>query len=311
MQSHTKQASRDALIGALMVLAAAVTVSSKAIMVKLAYAYAEPFPVDASTLIALRMAFSAPFFIALAIWARASDSAPKISSQDAWAIALLGILGGYGPMLLDFAGLVYVTAGLERIILYIYPTIVVLLSAAIFKHRIGKRVYFALLATYAGVALVVGHDVLTVKSGSAETILGASLVAASALAYAVYLIASGRLIPRIGASLFTAYTMLAATAASAAHYAGTSHQVTILHLPTQVYFLTMLMAVVATVLPAILLNVGIHKIGSSKAALISSIGPVSTIFLASIFLGEGITLLQLAGTCLVLIGLLAISLGKK
>jgi drug/metabolite transporter (DMT)-like permease len=267
--------------------------------------------VDASTLIALRMAFSAPFFIALAIWARASDTVPKISSQDAWAIALLGILGGYGPMLLDFAGLVYVTAGLERIILYIYPTIVVLLSAAIFKQRISKRVYFTLLATYAGVALVVGHDVLNVKSGSAETILGASLVAASAVTYAAYLIASGRLIPRVGALLFTAYTMLAATVASAAHYAGTKHQVTILHLPTQVYLLSMLMAVVATVLPAILLNVGIHKIGSSKAALISSIGPVSTIFLAYIFLGEGITLLQLAGTSLVLIGVLAISLRMK
>ena len=311
MQSQNKTTSRHALMGVLMVLAAAVTVSSKAILVKLAYAYASPFPVDASTLIALRMAFSAPFFIALAIWARASAATPVLTRQDAWAIVILGILGGYGPMLLDFEGLVYVTAGLERIILYVYPTIVVVISALMFKQRIGKRVYFALLASYAGVALVVGHDVMNVKSGSTATILGASLVAASAVAYAAYLIASGRLIPRVGASLFTAYTMLAATLGSSAHYLWTSHPVSMMHLPLQVYLLAMLMAVVATVLPAILLNVGIQRIGSSKAALISTVGPVSTIFLAYLFLGEVITLLQLGGTCLVLIGVLVISLGKK
>lgn len=137
MHSQTQYASRQALIGAFMVLAAAITVSSKAIMVKLAYAYATPFPVDASTLIALRMAFSAPFFIAMAVWARASGSTLKITNRDAGIIAVLGVVGGYGPMLLDFSGLVYVTAGLERIILYIYPTIVVVISAVILKHRIG------------------------------------------------------------------------------------------------------------------------------------------------------------------------------
>lgn len=288
-----------------MVLAAAVTVSSKAIMVKLAYVYA----VDASTLIALRMAFSAPFFIALALWARTSAS--KLTSRDSWMLAVLGVLGGYGPMLLDFAGLVYVTAGLERVILYVYPTVVVILSAMLFKHRIANRVWFALLATYAGVGLVVGHDILILKSGSADTMLGAALVLASAIAYAGYLVCSGWLIPRVGSSLFTAYTMLAATVTSVLHYASTAHAVSIFHLPAQVYWLALLMAVLATVLPAILLNAGIHRIGSSKASLISAIGPVSTIFLAYIFLGENITLLQLAGTGLVLIGVMAISMGKK
>jgi drug/metabolite transporter (DMT)-like permease len=305
MHSQSQQASKNTLIGILMVLAAAVTVSSKAIMVKLAYVYV----VDPSTLIALRMAFSAPFFIALALWAR--TSALKLTSRDSWMIAVLGVLGGYGPMLLDFAGLVYVTAGLERVILYVYPTVVVILSAMLFKHRIAKRVWFALLATYAGVGLVVGHDILILKSGSADTMLGAALVLASAIAYASYLVCSGWLIPRVGSSLFTAYIMLAATAASVLHYASTTHAISIFHLPRPVYWLALLMAVVATVLPAILLNAGIHRIGSSKASLISSIGPVSTIFLAYIFLGENITLLQLAGTGLVLIGVIAISMGKK
>jgi drug/metabolite transporter (DMT)-like permease len=306
MQTQINHHTRHAIIGAILVFVAAVTVSSKAIMVKLAYAY----PVDASTLIALRMAFSTPFFIGLAIWSGASATTPKMTRKDAYAIAALGVLGGYGPMLLDFAGLAYVTAGLERIILYIYPTIVVLMGAVLFKQTITKPVYFALGITYVGVALAVGHDVLTLKADAAGTMVGVTLVAASAVAYAAYLVASGRLIPRVGASAFTAYSMLAAAVASGVHYASTSHQVTLFNLPKAVYAISLLMAVIATVLPAILLNVGIQRIGSSKAALVSSVGPVSTILLAYIFLGEGITWLQVAGTGLVLTGVLVTSLKK-
>lgn len=304
MQTQINHDTRNAIIGAILVFVAAVTVSSKAIMVKLAYAY----PVDASTLIALRMAFSTPLFIGLALWAQTSATTPKMTRKDAYAIAALGALGGYGPMLLDFAGLAYVTAGLERIILYIYPTIVVLMGAVLFKQTITKPVYFALGITYVGVALAVGHDVLTLKTDAAGTMVGVTLVAASAVAYAAYLVASGRLIPRVGASAFTAYSMLAAAVASGVHYASTSHQVTIFDLPKAVYAISLLMAVIATVLPAILLNVGIQRIGSSKAALVSSVGPVSTILLAYIFLGEGITWLQVAGTGLVLTGVLVTSL---
>jgi drug/metabolite transporter (DMT)-like permease len=306
MQSQTQPAPNNALIGSLMVLAAAVTVSSKAIIVKLAYVY----PVDAATLIALRMMFSAPFFIALAVWAAASADSPAITKRDAWLIAILGVIGGYGPMWLDFAGLAYVTAGLERIILFLYPTIVVILSAALYKHKIGKREIFALVSSYAGVSLVVGHDISLAKSSATGTMLGAALVTASAIVYAADLVFSGRLIPRVGSASFTAYTMLAATLASGLHFASTSHAVSLGQLPAQVYWLSLLMAVVATVLPAILLNAGIHRLGSNKASLVSSIGPVSTIFLAYIFLGEQITLLQLAGTGLVLMGVLVISLKK-
>jgi len=311
MQSQTQFAAKNALIGSLMVLVAAVALSSKAIIVKLAYVYS----VDASTLITLRMAFSAPFFIGLALWAHISPSSLKITSRDGWMLALFGALGGYGPMWLDFSGLAYVTAGLERIILFLYPAIVIMLSAILFKHRIGKREWFALVITYVGVILVVWHDITLAKSGSAEaiaqTILGAALVFASAITYAAYLVYTGWAIPRIGSTSFTAYSMLAAAVAAGLHYASTSHADPILHLPAQVYWLSLLMAIVATVLPAILLNAGIQRIGSNKSSLVSSIGPVSTIFLAYVFLGEDISLLQLAGTGLVLIGVLAISLAKK
>lgn len=303
MHTHTAETSRNALIGSLLVLAAAVTVSSKAIMVKLAYAHG----VDAETLIALRMLFSMPFFLALAFWAYMSGTAAQITARDGWLIAVLGVIGGYAPMWFDFAGLAYVSAGLERIILFLYPTMVVLISAAIYKHRIGRREVIALLASYLGVALAVGHDLSMLKSGAAETLLGVLLVAISALIYAAYLVFSGRVIPRVGTANFTAYTMLMAGVASGTHFAVTEHKLSILSLPTQVYEIALLMAVVATVLPAIMLNAGIHRLGSNKASLVSSVGPVSTILLASIFLGEGITLMQLAGTGLVMAGVLVIS----
>jgi len=278
MHPHTAETSRNALIGSLLVLAAAVTVSSKAIMVKLAYAHG----VDAETLIALRMLFSMPFFLALAFWAYMSGTASQITARDGWLIVVLGVIGGYAPMWFDFAGLTYVSAGLERIILFLYPTMVVLISAAVYKHRIGRREVIALLASYLGVALAVGHDLSVLKSGAAETLLGVMLVAISALIYAAYLVFSGRVIPRVGTANFTAYTMLIAGMASGTHFAVTEHKLSILGLPTQVYEIALLMAVVATVLPAIMLNAGIHRLGSNKASLVSSVGPVSTIVLASI-----------------------------
>nr|MBA3696650.1 DMT family transporter [Methylotenera sp.] len=186
----------------------------------------------------------------------------------------------------------------------------VLLSAVLYRHKIGKREIFALVASYAGVAVVVGHDLSFAKSSVEGTLLGAALVLASAIVYAAYLVFSGRVIPRVGSSSFTAYTMLAATLASILHFVSTSHVLSVLHLPAAVYWLSLLMAVVATVLPAILLNAGIQRLGSNKASLVSSIGPVSTIFLAYFFLGEDITWLQLAGTGLVLLGVLVISLKK-
>ena len=307
MQTPEYPSAPYTLIGSLMVFIAAVALSSKAIIVKLAYIYA----VDASTLIALRMAFSTPFFMGIALWAHLSPATLKISPQDGWMLALFGAIGGYGPMLLDFAGLQYVSAGLERVILFLYPAIVIFFSALLFKKPISKLEWFALVINYVGIAMAVGHDLSSTKAGSANTLLGAGLVFASAVLYAAYLVYSSWAIPRIGSTSFTAYTMLAAAVASGVHYSVTVHPVSIFQLPMQVYWLSLLMAVVATVLPAILLNAGIHRIGSNRSSLVSSIGPISTILLAYVFLGEHITWFQLGGTALVLAGVPTISLAKK
>ncbi|HAJ72150.1 MAG TPA: EamA family transporter [Methylophilaceae bacterium] len=305
MQNHIQ--ARHAFAGTLMVLVSSVAFSSKAILVKLAYAY----HIDAASLIALRMAFSIPFFIGLMLWLRYTSVSTKLSRDDVIMLVFLGAVAGYGSMWLNFAGLQYVTAGLERVILFLYPTLVVLLSVVLHQHRITKYEVIALIASYAGVILVVGHDLSMPTAAASHILLGAGLVLGSAIVYALYLVLSGKLIPRLGALLFTAYTMSIASIASGVHFIATEPISAVMYLPLQVYWLSFVMALVATVLPSILLNMGIHRIGSNKASLVSSVGPVSTIFLAWIFLGESITLLQVVGTALVLLGVLAISLSKK
>lgn len=289
-----------------MVLVASVAFSSKAIMVKLAYVY----PVNAATLIALRMLFSIPFFMGLIIWMRHSKRTLKLSLRDVGLMIFIGVVTGYGSMWLNFAGLSYVTAGLERVILFLYPTIVILLNGILHQHKITKHEIVALILSYVGVFLVVGHDLAMPTTAATNTLLGAGLVLGSAITYAFYLVLSGRIIPRIGATLFTAYTMTIISIASGVHFLFTEDLDQAMHLPIQVYGIGLMIALIATVLPSIMLNMGIQRLGSNKVSLVSSIGPVSTIFLAWLILGEPVTWLQIAGTALVLLGVLTISLAK-
>jgi len=293
--------------GAMLVLVSSVAFSSKAIMVKLAYAY----HLDAATLIALRMAFAIPFFAGLGWWTMRQGVPMSMTGKDWVTLLLLAVVGGYGSMWLNFEGLRYVSAGLERVILFLYPTLVVAMSAVFLKHHISRREWFAMVTSYAGVLLVVWHDVELAGLDSADTLYGAWLVLLSAIVYAGYLLVSGQLIPKLGASRFTAMTMSLAALASAVHFgtSGSFDHVTML--PNAVYALAFLMALIATVLPSVLMNMGIHQLGSRKAALISAIGPVSTIVLAYLFLGESLSWIQGLGTTLVLAGVMAVSLENK
>lgn len=303
MASQHSVTPSQAFTGAIFVLVSAIAFSSKAVMVKLAYGY----HVDTETLLALRMAFAAPFYLAVAIWVQVSGKIAHLTRRDVLALLLLGTVGGYLPMWADFAGLEYVSAGVERVILFLYPTMVVLISALLFGSRIGRREVFALGASYIGVALAAGAEVFAPAVASPHGLLGAGLIFFSALTYAAYLVASGRLIPRIGATAFTACIMLLISLTSAVHFALTPHHTSLSGLPAPVYGITLLMAVVATVLPSFLLSAGIHRIGSNRAALVGTVGPVSTILLAWMFLGEGVTALQLLGTAFVVMGVLSIT----
>jgi len=290
--------------GAILISIAAIAFSGKAVIIKLAYRHG----VDAVTLLALRMIFSAPLFVVLAWWAgRAGRQAP-LSAVDKRSIVILGLVGYYLSSYFDFLGLQYITAALERLLLFLHPTFVLLLSAMLFKRRITRRDVVAIVLSYLGIALVFGHE-LTTQPGNVA--LGAFWVLLSALFYAAYLIGSGRLVGRVGSLRFASYAGLVSCVGVVTHYLVTRDAALILSQPAPVYALALLMAAVSTVLPIVLTSEGIRRIGASHASIIGSVGPVATIFLGAIFLGEAITLLQLAGAGLVLAGVLAISLQRK
>ena len=300
--SHAGSISQHALVGVLFALLAAVGFSAKAILVKLAYLDR----VDAVTLLALRMAFSVPFFVGVALWTRRQHADP-LSPHDRMLVVGLGLIGYYLSSFLDFLGLQYISAGLERLILFLYPTMTVVLSALVYKRAIGRTVMVAMGVCYAGIALVFFHDLGTLQGG---IVLGASLVFASTLSYSVYLVGAGHAIARIGAARFTAYAMIVATLASLLRFAFT-HPIEALGLPLRVYELALAMAIFSTVLPVFLLSYAIRRIGSGSTSLIGSIGPISTILMAYVFLQEGLSLLQIAGSALVLAGVLLVSLNSR
>lgn len=293
---------RQEIVGAAMVFAAAVAFSAKAVMVKLAYAY----PVDPVTLLALRMLFSLPFFLGVALWHRNSSTAERLSIPDRGAVIALGLVGYYLASILDFMGLEYVSAGLERLILFLYPTMVVLLSALWLRKPVTRRQTAAIGLSYAGIALAFIHDISLNPDG---LLIGSALVFGSALSYAIYLIGSGQLITRVGTIRFTAYAMTVSSLAGILQFAAI-HPLSALRLPAPVYGLAFAMAIMSTVLPAFLISAGIRRIGAGNAALVGSVGPVSTIFLASIFLHESLSVWQMGGTALVLMGVTLVGAGK-
>lgn len=295
------------ITGALLVLLSAIGFSSKAIIAKLAYLQG----VDAASLIALRMLCAIPFFVGLGWWAMRQATPMSMQAKDWGLLVLLAVVGGYGSMWLNFEGLKTISAGLERVILFIYPTLVVGISAVWLQHRITRREWVAMLASYAGVVLVVWHDVSWAGWRSDHTLLGATWVFLSALMYAGYLLVSGYLIPKLGASRFTAFSMSLIALTSLWPLIGQHEIQVIRQLPEAVYGLALLMALVATVLPSVCMNLGIQQLGSRKVALMSAIGPVSTIVLAMLFLNEPISWLQGFGTGLVLAGVLAVSVEAK
>src|SRR5688572_538221 len=234
---------RSRLVGTALVVVAAIAFSGKAVIIKLAYRHG----VDAVTLLALRMIFSAPLFALLAWWAVRAADVQTLSGSDLRAVLGLGLVGYYLASYFDFLGLQYITAALERLILFVHPTFVLVLSAMLFGRRITSRDIAAVALSYVGIGLVFGNDVLTQPG---NVVLGSSLVLLPALLYAAYLVASGRLVGRVGSLRFACYAGLISCLAVVTHYVVTAPDVgLILRQPAAVYWLALLMAVVSTVLP--------------------------------------------------------------
>ncbi len=280
----------------------AVLFSTKAIIVKKAF---HDTQIDALSLLTVRMVFSLPFYLATAFFvSRTGQEAARLTTRQWAQIAILGLFGYYISSFLDFEGLQYVSAGLERLILFLYPTFTLLINAKLFKQRTSRLQIVAVLLTYTGIAIAYAGQ-LRIEAATPSFYWGSLLVFICAVTYAIYIAGSGKLIPTVGATRFTAWAMLASTAGVFVHYL-LRGQYALLHSGTEYWGYGILLAIVATVIPSFLISFGMKRIGSNNAAIVSAIGPVSTIIQAHFILGEPVFAAQIAGTLLVIAGVLLI-----
>jgi len=290
------------LAGFLITLLGAILFSTKAIFAKLAFGATHT---DALTLLMLRMIFSLPFYATVAFVVSNKKTNMRMTRPQWGMVILLGVLGYYVSSLLDFMGLQYVSAGLERLLLFLYPSFVVFINAIVFKQRITPIQKWALLLTYLGIAIAYAGE-LTIDTSRQGLYWGSFLVFLCAITYSMYIAGSGKIIPLVGATKFTAYAMLAATAGIFAHFAlvGNSQ---LLVAGKGLWGYGLLLAVFSTVLPSFLISQGLKRIGANNVAIVSGIGPIATIAQAHFLLREPIFAAQIGGTVLVVCGVLLLS----
>ena len=299
----TQPATRKSfLIGVIVLIFANIGFSSKAVIIKLMYRY----HIDTISVLAMRMLFSLPIFIIIALILFLRKDNVRLTFKEWLSISGLGILSYYISSWLDFTGLQFLSASVERLILFTYPTIVVLISAFFLQKKITNVQKIALLLTYLGVAIAF---IAEKGLGEQKNIwLGSFYVFSCAITYAFYVVGTGELVHRFGSIKFSCYAMIAATMPIIIQcYA--ANRIDIFHFPKEVYFLSFFLVVIATVIPIFLIVEGIRIVGASNSSIIGFVGPVSTIFLAYIFLNENVSFLQLVGTAIVLVGVWLVSKG--
>ncbi len=279
--------------GVFIAIVGIVLFSAKAVMVKLAYQY----QVSSIHLLLFRLGFSLPVYIAFIFYYKPKQKEIIKKSEYLWLL-FFGFIGYYLASYFDFLGLQYIEAGLERIILFVYPTLVLLISRVFLKKTLQKKQLVAIFITYIGVVIAFWNDI---ELSGSKLYLGVFLVFLSALAYASYLVGSGWLIPKFGVVLFTSYAMVVSTICVVVHYLITD-RLSLVHYPREVYLLGALMAFVSTLIPSFLVSLAIKKMGASRFSIIGSIGPISTIILAYIFLNETVSGLQIFGSIIVILG---------
>lgn len=289
--------------GVALALFAVVAFALRPVLIKVAYGYAR----DPITLIALRMTFSLPFFLAAAIWSGRGGRSRPLTPRELGIVFGLGTLGYYLASTLDYVGLQYVTAGVGRLLLFLYPTIVLLLSAAFFKKPARRRDLIALLVTYAGVALVLSA---AMDGENADLTLGAALVFGSAFAYAVYLVIGAEIAQHIGAIRFAALAVSAACLCCIVQFL-LLRPLSALDLPAPVYGLSIVIAAVCTVIPVFMTAEALRRIGANHVAMIGAMGPVASIGFGYLILGESMTILQLGGAALVIGGVVLATVGGR
>ncbi len=298
---------RSIVVGMTLATLGAVAFSGKAIIVKLAYRYG----VDAVTLLMLRMLFALPFFLVMAWWSSrhtATQTPVSLRSKDVLGIALLGVTGYYLASYLDFAGLQYITAALERLILYLNPTLVLLLGLVLASRKIVRLQMVGMAVSYTGVLLVFGHEV---QLQGSDVALGAVLVLLSAISYALYLFYSGEMVQRLGSMRLVGLATSVACVLCIAQFVVLRPLHGVWSLAPQVIWLSLLNATLCTVVPVMLVMMAIERIGSGLAAQVGMVGPMSTMVMGVLLLDEPFTPWLVAGTVLVIAGVFVCSRAGK
>jgi drug/metabolite transporter (DMT)-like permease len=275
----------------------AIAFSGKAIIVKLAYRHG----VDAVTLIMYRMLFALPIFVVMA-WL-ASRGKPALTRHDWWGVLGLGFTGYYLASFLDFAGLAYISASLERLILYLNPTLVLLLGLVLYKRHISRRQALGMAISYCGVILVFGHEI---NFAGANAALGALLVFGSAVSYAIYLSFSGELVQRLGSLRLVGLATSVACVLCIGQFVMLRPMHAALVAP-EVIWLSVLNAILCTAAPVLMVMMAVERIGAGVAAQTGMVGPMSTILMGVLLLGEPFTAWVAAGTALVVAGIFVFS----
>lgn len=279
--------------------------SAKAVFIKLAY----QFDISSIDLMSLRMLFALPFYLLILWLSQRKKIVTPVEKSDAWRIVLYGFLGYYLASYFDFWGLQYVSASMERLILFVYPTLVVIISALFLKKKIRLPEVLAILLTYSGMLLAFFDKI---RVGDVQgTVFGGTLIFISALTYAIYLVGSGSLIPKIGTVRFTSLSMMVACTCVIFHNLVLNGELALFQFPWQIYVLALMIATISTVVPSYLISESIKRIGPSEVAITGNIGPISTIILSMIFLREVIGFWQWIGTAIVLFGVSLLSAQKE
>jgi len=287
-------AHKNRVAGLLLAGLGAIAFSGKAIIVKLAYRHG----VDAVTLIMYRMLFALPIFLVMAWWA--SRGQPALTRRDAWGVLGLGFSGYYLASFLDFAGLAYISASLERLILYLNPTLVVLLGLLLWGRQVSRRQGLGMLISYLGVVLVFGHELSLDAGGGASW--GALLVLLSAVSYALYLSFSGQMVQRLGSLRLVGLATSVACVLCILQFVLLRPLSAALVAP-EVIWLSVLNATLCTAAPVLMVMMAIERIGAGLTAQTGMIGPMSTLMMGVLWLGEPFTAWVAAGTLLVLAGI--------
>ncbi len=295
----------NAVFGIICVLIATLGLSFKAILIKLIY-QADP-NIDAISILALRFVIAMPFFLLLLKLALPKNKASESNGSSIYYIVVLGAVGFYLSALLDFSSLAYISAGLERLILFLYPTFVVIISYFIRRQEITKNVVLALFVSYLGVAIVfIEHA----PHFDANVMKGVLLVFTAAVVFAFYTVGSVHQIKQYGSIRFTAFAMMAATVVTLCH-AFFSHGATFFVQSMEIYVLIFVMAIVSTVVPLILMAEGVKRIGAPTSSILSTAGPVITLLLAYFILDEVFGVLQSLGAVLIIVGIFFVTQRRR